>query len=83
MGQEGECTEHVIPALLTVGVDGLAEGLSLGKDKGHNDAIDGGQRPQCCAFVAEDSALITAAGTVFPWAGGGQGLVPERAVSAR
>jgi len=40
VGQEGECMEHVIPALLTVGVDGLAEGLSLGKDKGHNDAID-------------------------------------------
>lgn len=77
LGQKGSVQSTCVPALLTIGVDGLAEGLSLGKDKGHNDAVDGGQRPQRCVFIAEDSALGTAAGTVFPWASGEQGVVPE------
>ena len=79
----GVCRVHVTPALLTVGVDGLPEGLSLGKDESHNDAVDRSQWPQRSVFVTEDRALGTAAGTVSPWAGGGHGLVPRRAVSVR
>lgn len=75
--------EHITPALLTVGVDGLREGHSLGKDEGHNDAVDRRQRPQCSVFITEDSAVGTAAGTVSPWAGGGHGLVPWGATSVR
>lgn len=71
----GVCRVHVTPALLTVGVDGLPKGLSLGKGGGHNDAVDRRQWPQRGVFITEDSALGTAAGTVSPGAGGGQGLV--------
>lgn len=83
MAGAGVCRVHVTPALLTVGVDGLPERLSLGKDEGHNNAIDRRQWPQCSVFVTEDSALGTTAGTVFPWAGGGHGLVPWRAIPVR
>lgn len=38
----------------------------LGKDKGHNDAIDRGQWPQGSVFITEYIALGTAAGTVPP-----------------
>lgn len=77
------CGARITPALLTVRVDGLPEGLSLGKDEGHNDAVDGRQWPQCSVLVTEDSALGTAAGTVSPRADGGHGLVPQRAMSVR
>lgn len=79
---QGGCKAHITPALLTVGVDGLPEGLSLGKDKGHNDAVDSGQWPQCRVFITEDSALGTA-GTIPLGAGGEHGLVPQRAMSVR
>lgn len=62
----GVCGVRVTPALLTIGVDGLPEWLSLGKDKGHNDAIDRGQWPQGSVFITEYIALGTAAGTVPP-----------------
>lgn len=76
----GVCGVRVTPALLTVGVDGLLKGLSLGKDEGHNDAVDRRQWPQRGVFVTEDSALGTAAGTVSP---GASGDVVWRAVSVR
>lgn len=77
------CGARVTPALLTVGVDGLPEGLSLGKDEGHDDAVDRRQWPQGSVFVTEDGALVTAAGTVSPWAGGEHGPISWSAMSAR
>lgn len=79
----GVCGVPVTPALLTVGVDGLPEGLSLGKDKGHNDAVDRRQWPQRSVFITEDSALGTAAGTISHLAAGEHGLVLWRAMSVR